>query len=65
MDTVKVSYESEDVILRIKEWEEVGGYIRISYEEGDIVDFMNKKDWEKLKKQADHVLSCMEDNYDK
>ena len=61
----KVNYETEDGILRIKEWEEVGGYIRISYEEGDTVDFMNKKDWEKLKRQVDHVLSCMEDNYDK
>lgn len=65
---VKVNYETEDGIMSVEEWDEVDGYVKISYQEEDNIEqlpFMNRKDWEKLKKQVDHVLSCMEDNYDK
>lgn len=68
MDMVKVNYETEDGIMSVEEWDEVDGYVKISYQEEDNIEqlpFMNRKDWEKLKKQVDHVLSCMEDNYDK
>ncbi len=65
---VKVSYESEDGIMSVEEWCEMNGYVVVSFKEGDCIDrlpVMDKKEWEKLKKQVDHVLSCMEDNYDK
>ena len=68
MDMVKVSYESEDGIMSVEEWCEMNGYVVVSFKEGDCIDrlpVMDKKEWEKLKKQVDHVLSCMEDNYDK
>ena len=68
MDMVKVNYETEDGIMSVEEWGEVAGYFVVSFKEGGCVDslpVMNRKDWEKLKKQVDHVLSCMEDNYDK
>ncbi len=65
---VIVSYEKGDGIISVEEWCEMDGYVEVSFKEGDCVErlpVMNRKDWEKLKKQVEHVLSCMEDNYDK
>ncbi len=67
MDMVRVNYETADGIISVEEWCEMDGYVEVSFKEGDCIDrlpVMNRKEWEKLKKQVDHVLSCMEDNYD-
>ena len=61
---IEIKVQTEDGHFEIEEWDQVDGYVQISYHEEDIpaqtLPCLNKKEWRKLCKHVDHIFSVME-----
>ena len=62
---IEIKVQTEDGHFEIKEWDEIEGYVQISYKEEDVpsqvLPYLNKKDWDNLRKHVNHIFSVIED----